>query len=243
MSQSIPLENNPFSVAAIGYIESPFKEKFAIPRQPRLASAARGVITLVAPYNHPDAVRDIEQFSHLWLLFRFHHTAEQGWNSLVRPPRLGGNKKTGVFSTRSTYRPNGIGMSAVKFERVIIENNRTKIEVSGIDLLDGTPIIDIKPYLPYSDSITAEAGFADEPPAMAMKIDFSEQAQQFIIQQSKRYPALAQLIEQILAQDPRPAYKKNSEQPQDYGVRLYDFNVEWQVVDGSTRVTRITRIK
>ena len=108
------LDNQQYTVNPIGFIQSPFKEKFAIPRQPRLASSAHGIIKLIAPYNHPDAVRDLEQFSHLWLIFRFHQTAQQGWNPLVRPPRLGGNKKTGVFSTRSTFRPNSIGMSAVK---------------------------------------------------------------------------------------------------------------------------------
>ena len=230
-----------YSLTAIGYVESPFKEKFAIPRQPRLASAAKGIIKLVAPFNHPDAVRDIEQFSHLWLIFRFHQTAVQGWNPLVRPPRLGGNKKTGVFATRSTFRPNSIGMSAVKLERVIINQHQAQLEVSGIDLLDGTPILDIKPYIPYSDAIAADAGFAAEPPATEMTIEFSDQVLAFITQQ-QQYPALLTLITQVLAQDPRPAYKKNSTEIQQYGVRLYDFNIQWQVSSNSTLVTAITKL-
>jgi tRNA-Thr(GGU) m(6)t(6)A37 methyltransferase TsaA len=241
MSPQLP-PNNQYQITAIGYVESPFKEKFAIPRQPRLASAALGKIRLSSPYNHPDTVRDIEQFSHLWIIFRFHQTAEQGWRPLVRPPRLGGNKKTGVFATRSTFRPNSIGMSAVKLERVIIENNQAIIEVSGIDLLDGTPVLDIKPYIPYSDAIAvANGGFAEQSPTIDMAVEFSPQAQQLIASQTQ-YPALKLLIEQVLLQDPRPAYKKNAGQVQQYGVRLYDFNIVWQVHDQQTVVTEITTI-
>jgi len=228
-----------YPIDPIGFVQSPFKEKFAIPRQPRLASAALGIIRLCAPYNHPDTIRDIEQFSHLWIIFRFHQTAEQGWRPLVRPPRLGGNKKTGVFATRSTFRPNSIGMSAVKLERVIIENNQAALEVSGIDLLDGTPVLDIKPYIPYSDAIDANGGFAESAPQVNMEIEFSEQAQLMIAKQSQ-YPALSQLIEQVLQQDPRPAYKRSTNQLQQYGVRLYDFNIKWQVSGCHTLVTEIT---
>ena len=235
------LDNQQYTVNPIGFIESPFKEKFAIPRQPRLASSAHGIIKLIAPYNHPDAVRDLEQFSHLWLIFRFHQTAQQGWNPLVRPPRLGGNKKTGVFSTRSTFRPNSIGMSAVKLERVIINKNQAQIEVSGIDLLDGTPILDIKPYIPYSDAVDAQGGFADAPPAITMSIEFSEAVLSFIATQTQ-YPNLLALITQVLEQDPRPAYKKNTDQIQQYGVRLYDFNIQWQVVNNTTLVTNISQV-
>ncbi|NRA72340.1 MAG: tRNA (N6-threonylcarbamoyladenosine(37)-N6)-methyltransferase TrmO [Gammaproteobacteria bacterium] len=230
-----------FSVTPIGFIESPFKEKFAIPRQPRLASAALGTITLVAPFNHPDTVRDLEQFSHIWIIFRFDQTADLGWKPLVRPPRLGGNRKTGVFSTRSTFRPNSIGMSAVKLERVVISGNQATIEVSGLDLLDGTPVLDIKPYIPYSDAIEANGGFAEAAPEITMTIEFSEQALIFI-QQQQQYPALQQLVEQVLAQDPRPAYKRQSDQIQHYGVRLYDFDVQWQVINNITLVTGINTL-
>ncbi|NRA55042.1 MAG: tRNA (N6-threonylcarbamoyladenosine(37)-N6)-methyltransferase TrmO [Gammaproteobacteria bacterium] len=230
-----------YPISAIGHIESPFKEKFAIPRQPRLASAALGIIRLAPDYSHPDTVRDIEQFSHLWIIFRFHQTADQGWRPLVRPPRLGGNKKTGVFATRSTFRPNSIGMSAVKLERVIIKNNQAALEVSGLDLLDGTPVLDIKPYIPYSDAIDAEAGFAELSPDIEMTVEFSPQAQQVIAQQ-QQYPALAQLISQILQQDPRPAYKQNDGKLQQYGVRLYDFNIQWQVCGLHTLVTQISKV-
>jgi len=154
-----------FKFDAIGVIESPYREKFAIPRQPNLVSAAKGKVVLIGEANNHELVRDIEQFSHLWLLFVFHGTQEQGWKPLVRPPRLGGNVKTGVLATRSTFRPNPIGMSVVKLDKVVTEKQQTVLHISGLDLLNGTPIIDIKPYVPYSDSVSlANGGFAQTEP-------------------------------------------------------------------------------
>ena len=115
---------NSYQITSIGHIISPYKEKFAVPRQPGLVQDGVGQLILHTPYNHPDAVRGLEQFSHLWLLFIFHQTAQQGWHPLVRPPRLGGNSKLGVFATRSTFRPNAIGMSLVELKDIIIESNR-----------------------------------------------------------------------------------------------------------------------
>lgn len=224
---------------AIGILHSPFKQKFAIPRQPRLAPAAKAQIELLPGYDHPDMVRDLESFSHLWLIFSFHQNIEQGWTPLVRPPRLGGNKKTGVLATRATFRPNGLGMSAVSLEGVIIENNRVRIEVSGADLLDGTPIYDIKPYIPYSDVIThADGGFAQQAPMQPMQVQFSSQAQSFLAAHDTPTD-FALLIEQVLAQDPRPAYKQNKPDHKQYAVTLYSFDIQWHVENHTIVVSNI----
>lgn len=230
------------AITPIGHIESPFKQKFAIPRQPGLAPAAKSLIVMQKDYSHPDLVRDIEQYSHLWLIFSFHQNLAQGWSALVRPPRLGGNKKTGVLATRSTFRPNGLGMSVVKLERVITKANAISLEVSGADLLDGTPIFDIKPYIPYSDSIDdATAGIAQHAPQQPMLVHFSEQA--LLLFKNHDIPTgFRELIEQVLAQDPRPAYKQNKRDDKEYAMQLHEFDIFWQVTDNTTQVTRITPI-
>ncbi|MCO7187824.1 tRNA (N6-threonylcarbamoyladenosine(37)-N6)-methyltransferase TrmO [Pseudoalteromonas sp. XMcav2-N-2] len=218
-----------FDIQPIGVIHSPYKQKFAIPRQPRLVPEAKAKLVFCADFNREEFVRGIEEFSHLWLLFRFHETADKGYSALVRPPRLGGNARKGVFATRATFRPNGIGMSAVKLEGVEYKNGQLALLLSGIDLLDGTPIVDIKPYLPYSDALAgAAAGFADTRPETQMTVTFSEQAEDFISKQGD-YPDLRDFISNVLKQDPRPAYKKKQENPQNYGMNLYDFNIRWQV--------------
>jgi len=132
------------TVSPIGIVHSCFKEKFAIPRQPQLAPAARGVLELLPPFDQGDAVAGLEQVSHVWLLFLFHQALEDKPRLKVRPPRLGGNKTMGVFATRATHRPNGIGQSVVRLEAV----EPGRLLLSGIDLLDGTPVLDIKPYVP-----------------------------------------------------------------------------------------------
>ena len=174
-------------------------------------------------------MRGIEEFSHLWLLFRFHETADKGYSPLVRPPRLGGNARKGVFATRATFRPNAIGMSAVELLGVNYQHGQLSLRLGGIDLLDGTPIIDIKPYLPYSDAMMdASAGFADTRPHTQMSVSFSEQAQS-VIDNSDPALVLERFITQVLQQDPRPAYKKSQAGVQHYGMTLYDFNIRWQV--------------
>jgi tRNA-Thr(GGU) m(6)t(6)A37 methyltransferase TsaA len=213
----------------IGRVNSPYKEKFAIPRQPGLVSAAQGSILLLDDANNEELLRGIEQFSHLWILFIFHGTQCQGWKPLVRPPRLGGNKKLGVLATRSTFRPNPIGMSVVKLEGITQNNKQTVINISGLDLLDQTPVVDIKPYIPYSDSIdNAQAGFAQQQPLQALTTKFSQQAQDDMQKYQREYPELALFIEQVLAQDPRPAYKKRQGDDKIYGMKLYNLNICWQ---------------
>ncbi|TWX57690.1 tRNA (N6-threonylcarbamoyladenosine(37)-N6)-methyltransferase TrmO [Colwellia hornerae] len=236
--------DNQITFNFIGRVNSPYKEKFAIPRQPGLVSAAKGSILLLEDANNEELLRGIEQFSHLWVLFIFHGTEQQGWKPLVRPPRLGGNKKLGVLATRSTFRPNPIGMSVVKLEGVEQKNKQLIINISGLDLLDQTPVVDIKPYLPYSDSIDdARAGFAQQQPYQALTTRFSSQAQQDVQQYQREYLGLALFIEQVLAQDPRPAYKKRQDDDKIYGMKLYDLNIRWQAIsDNELKVLSIHRV-
>ena len=169
--------NNQWTVEPIGYISTPYKEKFAIPRQPGLVSSAMGCITLTSQENQQQMIRGLDKFSHLWLLFIFHQTEQQGWKPLVRPPRLGGNEKVGVLATRSTFRPNAIGMSVVKLEQITRVENKVNIWVSGVDLLDHTPIVDIKPYIPYSDAVPdASASFAQSAPEDTLAVSFTDKA-------------------------------------------------------------------
>lgn len=233
---------NPYQMQVIGYIESPYKQKFAIPRQPGLIPEATGKLKLQAPYASETMIRGIEAFSHLWLVFVFHETADKGWSPMVRPPRLGGNTRKGVFATRATFRPNPLGLSVVKLDGVEIHNGAVTLLISGIDLLDGTPILDIKPYLPYSDALAdAQGGFADAAPETNMTVEFSAAAEQFCRQQSA-YPKLQQLIEKVLKQDPRPPYKKQRESEQTYGMTLYNFNIKWTVNGEHNYVTEIIKL-
>lgn len=217
-----------FDVKTIGIIHTPYQQKFGVPRQPNLVPLGKGELHLIAPFNHPDCVRGLEQFSHLWLLFIFNHTAHQGWQNMVRPPRLGGNEKMGIFATRSTFRPNPIGLSAVELHDIVIQDNCTILKLGSVDLVDKTPIIDIKPYLPYSDSYPlAKASYASEKPAIMLTILFSELADQQLLSK----PQLKNLIQQVIAQDPRPAYKKKSLSTQEFGITLQNANIRFKVED------------
>ena len=221
-------------VTPIGIIHSCFKEKFATPRQPGLVPAALAQIELFAPYNQANTVAGLEEFSHIWLNFIFHHTAEHGWKPKVRPPRLGGNKKMGVFATRSTFRPNPLGLSLVKLEAIDTRNGVT-LHVSGADLIDQTPILDIKPYLPWVESIGhAKSGFASDDQILTLPIDYSDQAQNAL---SVR-PALKELIEQVLQHDPRPAYQQDHKRI--YGCNIADINLRWQVALDHIKVVEIS---
>jgi tRNA-Thr(GGU) m(6)t(6)A37 methyltransferase TsaA len=223
------------TLSPIGLVNSPYKEKFAIPRQPGLVNAAKGTIELLGLANDIESVRELDQFSHIWLLFIFHGTQEQGWKTLVRPPRLGGNKKIGVLATRSTFRPNPLGMSVVKLDRIEVSKQNVILHISGIDLLDKTPIVDIKPYIPYSDSLpNANAGFAQNLPDKGLSVKFSIQAQQALAKFKNEIPELTVLIEQVLAQDPRPAYKRNKADNKSYGMRLDDVHIHWVMLDFET---------
>lgn len=227
-----------YPIEPIGVIQSPYQEKFAVPRQPRLAPSATARIKLMGEANSPESVRGIEQFSHIWLLFLFDKNLAAGWKPTVRPPRLGGNERIGVFASRATFRPNGIGMSAVELKGVTQQGNQTWLELGSVDLVSGTPIVDIKPYIPYSDSIPdAKGGFAAEEPEI-LEVNFSEQA----ISKLNQHPEakhIIQVIKEVLGQDPRPAYKKNKLDEKEYAVNLFDLNVKFTVSPLFITVTRI----
>ncbi len=226
------------TVSPIGYLRSCFKEKFAIPRQPQLAPAARGVLELLPPFDQPQAVEGLEQVSHVWLLFLFHQTLEDAPRLRVRPPRLGGNRMVGVFATRATHRPNGIGQSVVRLDAVA----PGRLEVSGIDLLDGTPILDIKPYVPYADlRADAHNAMAEDAPT-ALPVEWLPEVLAQAHQEAERLQQpLVELIEQCLAQDPRPAYQTPSPERR-YGTRLWDVDVRWHYpAPGRIRVLQVLR--
>ncbi|MFA7894350.1 tRNA (N6-threonylcarbamoyladenosine(37)-N6)-methyltransferase TrmO [Pseudomonas putida] len=210
-------------VAPVAIVRSCFKEKFAIPRQPQLAPAARGVLELLPPFDQAEAVEGLEQVSHVWLLFLFHQALEEKPRLKVRPPRLGGNKSMGVFATRATHRPNGIGQSVVRLEG--IEPGR--LLLSGIDLLDGTPVLDIKPYVPYADSVEGAYNHMASGAPVAITVQWADSALPQAREHALRLgEPLVALIEQCLAQDPRPAYQVPVAE-RVYGVKFWDVQVRW----------------
>jgi len=210
----------------IATVHSCFGEKFGVPRQPMLADASRASIELLPPLDTPDAVAGLEENTHIWVIFQFHQAAGQ-WSAKVRPPRLGGNKKLGVLATRSPFRPNNIGLSVVRLLEV---RTRPRVEliVGGADLVDGTPVLDIKPYIPYADALAAaRSGFAEAPPkpvSVSVPKEILEKAGAYSDDWGTDLP---RLIDQVLAQDPKPAYQKpDSERV--YGMRLCGFNLRWR---------------
>lgn len=213
-----------YTVNPIGYVHSCFKEKFAIPRQPLLAPAAQGCIEFLPPYDQAEAISGLEYVSHIWVIFLFHKTLESTPRLKVRPPRLGGNKSIGVFASRATHRPNGIGQSAVRLDRV----EAGRLWISGIDLLDGTPVLDIKPYVPYADSLPMARNTLAENAPDLIGVSWLAKALQQAQQQAQRLQQpLQELIEQCLAQDPRPAYQQPTPE-RIYGVQFYDVQVRWR---------------
>lgn len=211
------------TVSPVGIVRSCFKEKFAIPRQPQLAPAARGVLELLPPFDQGDAVAGLEQVSHVWLLFLFHQALEDKPRLKVRPPRLGGNRSMGVFATRATHRPNGIGQSVVRLEAV----EPGRLLLSGIDLLDGTPVLDIKPYVPYADNVAGASNLMASEAPEAIAVQWGESALPQAREHALRLgEPLVELIEQCLAQDPRPAYQVPPPERQ-YGVKFWDVQVRW----------------
>ncbi|PAU76184.1 tRNA (N6-threonylcarbamoyladenosine(37)-N6)-methyltransferase TrmO [Halomonas salipaludis] len=221
------MEPASFVLEAIGHIESDFRDKFGVPRQPGLAPAARARLVLHGDYADPLAVRGLDTCSHVWLTFIFHHSPER-WTPLVRPPRLGGNAKLGVFATRSTHRPNRLGLSLATLGAIDTRHG-VALELHGCDLVDGTPVLDIKPYLPWAEALpNAQAGIApDAPPRYAVR--FCQDAVDAIEQRSDSV-SLRALIEQVLAQDPRPAYHRDKgDAERIYGVRLRDVDVRFRV--------------
>ncbi|MFT6328411.1 MAG: tRNA-Thr(GGU) m(6)t(6)A37 methyltransferase TsaA [Bermanella sp.] len=220
---------NTFEFRSIGVISTPFKQKFGIPRQSQAISVATGTIQFSPDINPTNACRGLDAFSHLWISFIFHGNRQGIWKDTVRPPRLGGNEKVGVFATRSTFRPNPIGLSVVKNGGLNEHNN---LVVEGIDLLDQTPIIDIKPYVHYADSVNhAISGFAEFAPKQKMHVEYSKLASLQLNTLASAYPELQALLNNILEQDPRPAYKSATKDDKIYSVLLHNFDIKWQVRD------------
>lgn len=224
------------TLTPIGEIRSPYKEKFAIPRQPGLVNAC-GELHLYPPYNQSEAVRGLEAFSHIWVIFVFHQIKTDHWHATIRPPRLGGNTRVGVFASRSPFRPNPVGLSLLELTGIQCQNQQVILQVNGLDLLDGTPVLDIKPYLPYAEALTqAHAGYAQQAPAASMPVFFTREAQQQLVAHASRYPDLSQLLTDILAQDPRPAYQRNGTAGRSYAAKILEFTVRWRVTEQGTEV-------
>ena len=216
----------------IARMESDFPDKFGIPRQSGLTSLASRIV-FEPEFRDPNALRGIEGWSHLWILWIFSEAVRPGWSPTVRPPRLGGNERVGVFATRSPFRPNNIGLSSVKLERVEhTENEGDVLIVSGADLMDGTPIIDIKPYVPYADAHPeASGGFAAEKFGKKLDVMFPEELL------SRVEPGKREGLKDLLAEDPRPAVQDDPERV--YGMRFSDVEIKFVVSDGVLSVVDV----
>lgn len=218
-----------YTVKPIAIARTPFQQKFAIPRQAGLVDYPSS-IELLAPFNCAEAVEGLEQVSHIWVHFLFHQHVDKEPQLQVRPPRLGGNKKLGVFATRSSFRPNHLGQSLVALKAIETSEQGITLHVSGLDVLDGTPIIDIKPYLPYADSLNyATNAIAPAPPVFSIEVEWAEQAKTSLHQ---AYPdqaeCYAHYIQQLISLDPRPAYKKIQDFGE-YAMRVFHLDIHWQM--------------
>lgn len=228
----------PLTINPVAIIHSPFKEKFGIPRQPGLIANVPAQIELLPPFNRPEAIRGLEEFSHLWLIFHFHGCPPHDGSLTVRPPRLGGNKRMGVFATRGTHRPNPLGLSVVALEGIDSSNGMT-LQVRGADLLDQTPIFDLKPYLPYVDAVTdAIGGFAHQRPRPILTVAMKDEIRQEVLRLSGSQPGLLSLIEEVIGYDPRPPFQQDDHR-RIYGVRLYDLDVRFTVQGTQAEVTEL----
>lgn len=230
------------TIPVIGIMKSPYKEKFGIPRQPNLVEV-ESYIEMQAPYNDLLVFEGIEEFSHLWLLWQFHDNKNQEnskFRPQVRPPRLGGNQKIGVFATRSMYRPSPIGLSVVKLKEVKKVGKTVRVYVTGSDLLDGTPIVDIKPYIHYSDAVMeAQSGYAQEEPVRKYVV-WSEQAElerEQLVQTKGLSEQVIRELAEVLSLDPRPAYQEDPERI--YGMHFADFNIKFIVNETSVLIVEI----
>ena len=218
----------------IAYIRTEFPEKFGIPRQSGLADNLRARIVFEPEYRNHDAVRGLEGFSHIWLIWEFSANRRSCWQPTVRPPRLGGNEHMGVFATRSPFRPNPLGLSCVKLERIDMDDREGPvIHVRGADMMDGTPIYDIKPYIKYADSRPhAVCGYVDTLPERTLKVVLPEECSS-LIEDKTLIPALVE----TLSLDPRPSYHDDPERV--YGLSFADLNVRFKVKDGVLNVVGI----
>jgi tRNA-Thr(GGU) m(6)t(6)A37 methyltransferase TsaA len=217
----------------IAKMRSDFASKFGIPRQSGLVEELRSTIVFEPGYRDPECLRGIEDFSHLWIIWQFSQAVEQGWSPTVRPPRLGGNTRMGVFATRSPFRPNHMGLSCVKLlgvERT--QQHGTVLHVGGADLMDGTPIFDIKPYIPYSDCHPeASGGFTDHAGEFLLNVNFPEELLSRL-PENKRDAAIG-----VLSHDPRPSYQRNPDRI--YGLNFAGFDIRFQVKESVLTVLEV----
>jgi tRNA-Thr(GGU) m(6)t(6)A37 methyltransferase TsaA len=227
MAMSEPeIPETAFPIEAVGVLRSPFDEKFGTPRQPGLVDAAEGVIEFFPPYDRPAMLDGLAGFSHLWILFRFDRCAAQGWRPRVRPPRLGGNREVGVWASRSPFRPNHIGLSVVRL--IAVEAGPpARLRVGGVDMTDGTPVVDIKPYVPYADCIRdADAGYAAQRPLPRLRVAFAPDVDERL-RLADPDARLRQLITDVIALDPRPAYRVGVASDRRYAMQLGGYDIGW----------------
>lgn len=222
----------------IAYIHTDMTEKFGVPRQSGIVDKLTGIIEFTPKYNCIEAVKGLEEFTHIWLLWEFSKNVGKEWKFMVRPPRLGGNTYKGVFATRSPVRPNPIGLSSVKLEKVILDEKKgPKLIVSGVDMIDNTPIYDIKPYIPYSDChVDAIGGFADRVKDYALKVEFANDTKELIPQDK------LEALVGILSLDPRPGYKKMTISDRIYGISYAGYNIRFIVEYDVLTVVEISKI-
>ena len=219
----------------IAHIRTDFPQKFGIPRQSGLVKELTGRIIFEPEYRNADSLRGIEDYDYLWLLWKFEGVEREKWSPMVRPPRLGGETHMGVFATRSPFRPNPIGLSSVKLEKVEQTKEGSVLVVSGVDLRDNTPIYDIKPYLPYVDSHSeARGGFAAERTGYALNVEFPGELLSLLPQEKQ------QAIIEVLKQDPRPAYHEDEERK--YGVSFAGFDVRFVVKKDVLTVVEVEKL-
>jgi len=224
------------SIQVIAKMRSDFPSKFGIPRQSGLVETLESTIIFEPEFRNPDALRGLEDFSHLWIIWQFSEAVRKDWSATVRPPRLGGNTRLGVFATRSPFRPNNLGLSSVKILGIEhTPNYGTVIHVSGADLMDGTPIFDIKPYIPYSDCHSdASGGFTDGADAYLLDVEIPPD-QLALVPENKRDALLG-----VLSHDPRPSYQQDSKR--EYGLSFCGMNIRFTVDASKLKVTNITKI-
>ena len=217
-----------YTIKAIARIRSDFPTKFGIPRQAGIVEELEARIVFEPEYRNPDALRGLEGFSHIWLIWQFSQAVREDWSPTVRPPRLGGNTRMGVFATRSPFRPNALGLSCVRLLGIEDTEEGRTLRVAGADLMDGTPIFDIKPYIPYADcKPEAESGFAPDPGAQ-LTVEFLPEAEKHIP------PEKRQALRGVLANDPRPRYKQDGERV--YALEFAGREVKLQAKDKVLRV-------
>ena len=229
-----------FTFEPIGIIRSCYQQKFGIPRQAGLVRDAGAVLELVPSFNRLQALEGLEGFSHIWIVFVFHQNLNQAPKTTVRPPRLGGNRRMGVFATRSGFRPNPIGLSAVELVGIRCEAQKIRLDIKGVDLLDETPVLDIKPYLPYADSIdSASGGFAARAPTGQLSVKFTPDALLACRQlQEKTGQPVKTVIARSLCYDPRPAYYDEQTKRQ-FATIMFGAEIKWRIQSGEAIVESI----